>query len=253
MNRFSLHDRVALVTGASRGLGLAMATALGEAGATVVLNSRDQATLDLRAEELRRAGIAAHAAAFDVTDEAAAVDAVAGIAARHGRLDILINNAGSNHVAALADHVTAEFRRVIDLNLTSLFVLAREASKVMAKGGYGRIVNVSSIMGLIGRATIPGYVSSKHAVIGLTRALAIELAPQGITVNAIGPGYFPTEINTRLQKDEAFNAYLAKRTPMGRWGRPEELGPAVVFLASPGASYLTGQIIAIDGGLTASL
>ncbi|NBB82849.1 MAG: SDR family oxidoreductase [Alphaproteobacteria bacterium] len=247
---FTLDGRVVLVTGASRGLGWAMAEALARAGALVVLNGRDAATLTARAEALRGNGWGADTAAFDVTDEAAVVDALPRIAERHGRLDGLIANAGIQHRRPLADFATADFDRVVATNLRAPFVLAREAAGLMAAGGGGRIVTTASIMGPFGRATISAYVASKGGVAALTRALAVELAPKGILVNAIAPGFFATEMNTALTEDAAFTRFIEQRTPMARWGRPEEIAGAAVFLMSDAASYVTGHVLTVDGGLS---
>ncbi len=250
--RFSLDGRVALVTGASRGLGWAIAKGLAEAGAAVVLNSRDQATLEDRCAELTKAGYRAAVAAFDVSDEAAIRDAVQGVVEKFGRLDILINNAGITHRAPLDEFTTEAWQRVIDVNQTALFVLAREAAKPMVAQGWGRIVNVGSIMSTLGRPGIPAYVAAKHAVAGLTKALAIELGPQGINCNAIGPGYFTTEITTDLQANPEFDAHVKLRTPLGRWGKPEELAGVAIFLSSDAASYVNGHLLLVDGGVTVS-
>ncbi len=247
---FSLAGKIALVTGASRGLGLAMARALAEAGATLVLNGRVAETLAPRVDEFAAAGLTASAEAFDVADETAACAAVARIAETHGRIDILLNNAGIVSRHPTGELETAEWQRVIDVNLTACFVLAREAGRVMPTGG--RIINLASVMSLLGRARTPAYVASKHALAGLTRAMADEMGPRGITVNAICPGYFRTDITAELQDDPNFSAYVAQRTPVGRWGEPEELAGAAVFLASPAAGYVNGHLLVVDGGLTAT-
>lgn len=247
---FNLDGKVILVTGASRGLGWAMAEALAQAGAMVVLNGRDPETLSSRAEALRGNGWGADVEAFDVTDEAAVVRAIPAIAERHGRLDGLIANAGVQHRRPLAEFETADFDRVVKTNLEAPFMLAREASKIMAARGGGRIVNTASVMGPLGRATISAYVASKGGVASLTRALAVELAPQGIQVNAIAPGFFATEMNTALTQDAEFTRFIERRTPMARWGRPEEIAGAAVFLMSDAASYVTGHVLFVDGGLT---
>jgi gluconate 5-dehydrogenase len=250
---FGLPGRVALVTGASRGLGWAIAQALAGAGARVLLCARGAAAAEERAAALRGDGAAAEALPFDVTDPAAVDAAFAAIRARHGRLDILVNNAGITVRKPLLEHSDADWAAVLDTDLTACFRLSREAARLMVTRGWGRIVMVSSIASLVARPTIPGYVTAKAALNGLVRALAVELAPRGVTVNAVAPGYFPTEANQIVRDDRAFYDWICRRTPAGRWGDPAELGGAVVFLASPAASYCTGAVLMVDGGLTASM
>ena len=250
---FDLSSKVALVTGASRGLGWAMAEALATAGATVVLNSRDKVALEARRDQLVAAGKKAEVAVFDVSDEATVVAAVADIARRHGRLDIVVANAGIQHRKPLTEFETADFKRVMDTNLTAVWMLAREAARVMIPAKRGRIIVTGSISAIAARPTISAYIASKGAVHALTRELAVELAAHGITVNAIAPGYFATEMNTALIENPEFNGWVCKRTPAGRWGRPEEIGPPCVFLASDDASFVTGHVLVADGGFTASM
>lgn len=245
---FSLKGRVALVTGASRGLGFAMAKALAENGATVIVNARDMDTLSAAAEK-----IGAEALPFDVADAATSRAALEGIVERHGRLDILINNAGIQHRSPFVEWKDEDFDRVIAVNLSACFRMMREAVRLMLPNKFGRIINTGSVAAILGRPTIHAYVAAKAGLHGLTRSTAAEMGRHGITINAIAPGYFATELNTALINDEAFNKWVESRTPAGRWAQPEELSGAVVFLASDAAAYVNGHVLAVDGGLSVSL
>ncbi|WP_150286004.1 SDR family oxidoreductase [Rhabdaerophilum calidifontis] len=248
--RFDLTGRVALVTGASRGIGLALARGLGEAGARVVLNARGGARLDAALAALRAAGIAAEAAPFDVTDAAAIERGVAAIEAEIGPIAILVNNAGMQHRAPAADFAEADWRRLQATNVDSVFFVSQAVGRRMLARRAGRIINIGSVQSELGRPSIAPYCVSKGAVKMLTRALAAEWGPMNIQVNGIGPGYFRTELNAALVADPGFSAWVEKRTPAGRWGEVEELVGAAIFLASDAACYINGQMLMVDGGMT---
>lgn len=249
---FSLDGKVAMITGASRGLGWAMARAMAEAGAHVVINGRGRDAVDARVAELTGDGLAASAAAFDVLG-ARASDEVAGVAARRGRLDIFVANAGIVRRGALDDVELDDWQRVIDTNLTACFSLAQAASRVMVAQGSGTIIMMGSIMGVIARTGVPAYVASKGGIAALTRALAVELGPKGVTCNAIAPGYISTDMTADAEANPEFEALIKQRTPLGRWGRADEIAGVAVFLASPAASYVNGHVLTADGGLTVAL
>jgi len=242
---FDLTGRTALVTGSTRGLGLALARALADAGARVGINGRSGEACDAAA-----AGIdGAFAAPFDVTEEAAVSAGVAAI----GQVDVLVNNAGIQLRGPLEQFSLDRWRAVMDANLTSAFLVARAVAPQMIERGRGKIVNTCSVTSEVGRETIGPYTASKGALKMLTRAMCADWARHGIQANGIGPGYFRTEINTVLQEDPEFDAWLRARVPAGRWGEPSELGGAVVFLASAASDFVNGQILYVDGGMLAVL
>ena len=250
---FDLAGRTALVTGSSRGLGRAMAEGLAEAGAAVVLNGADGDRLSKAATEMRAAGHTVHEARFDVTNEAEILQAFAALDAQGVAIDLLVNNAGIQFRRPMVELDTADWRRVIETNLTSAFVIGREAAKRMIPRGHGKIINIGSLTSELARATVAPYTVAKGGIKMLTRAMTAEWAAHGIQANAIGPGYMLTDMNQALVDDPAFNAWVVGRTPSKRWGKPGELIGTAVFLASAASDYVNGQIIYVDGGMLAVL
>ena len=246
---FSLHGRIALVTGSARGLGFAIAHALAGAGAEVLVNGRGVDALRGAVGTIRDAGGKARELAFDVTDPEAVHDAFS----RLDRLDILVNNVALRDRRGLFEFDLDSLRRLVNANLVAPFDLARRAAEKMCRHGYGRIINITSSAGPLGSVGDTPYTASKGGLEALTRALAVELGIHGITVNAVAPGYFATEANAEIACDNTVGEWLSKRTSIGRWGSPHEIAGPVVFLASPGASYVTGHVLAVDGGYLAHL
>ena len=246
---FSLENQTVLISGSSRGLGWAMAKAVTEAGATALLHGRDENLLKERKQHLQDLGQNAEYYIFDVANDEEVLAAFGKIQEQHGKLDGLINNAGIQHRRPLTEFELEEFDRVLDTNLRASWLLSREAVRLMQNQGAGSIVNIASIMGPQARKTISAYTTSKAGVVGLTKALAVELGPKGIRCNGIAPGFFATEMNTALVNDPEFTAFVSERTPMQRWGDPNEVGGAAVFLLSKAASYINGNVIFVDGGL----
>lgn len=253
LSQFSLAGKRALVTGSSRGIGFAIATALAGAGADVVLNARDTIALGEAAASLAAGGVRVRGVAFDVTNSESVNDAVEHIESEIGPIDILVNNAGMQHRSPLEDFPEDMFERVISTNLTSVFLVGKAVAKRMIPRGRGRIINICSLAVNAARASIAPYGASKAAVANLTRGMATEWAKHGINANAIAPGYFKTELNSALVANPEFNAWVEKRTPMGRWGDVAELGGAAIFLASDASSFVSGHILYVDGAFMATM
>jgi gluconate 5-dehydrogenase len=244
---FDLTGRSALVTGSVRGLGRQIARGLAAAGAHVILNGRDPATLDTAVGELRDEGLAVTGAAFDITDVDAADAAIRDLVP----IDILVNNVGHRDRRGTDQLTPEDLRRMLDVHVVAAYGLSRTVGAgLAARGDGGRIINVSSVIGQLGRPGDAAYPIAKAGVDGMTRALAAEFGRAAITVNSVAPGTFATEVNATLAADPDWSAWLQRRTALGRWGDPTEIAGAVVFLASDAASFITGQTLAVDGGLT---
>jgi gluconate 5-dehydrogenase len=248
LERFSLAGRITLVTGATRGLGLEIARGMAAAGAVVGVNGRDAE----RAREIAKSIPEAFAAPFDVTDLAAATATLEDIVARHGRLDCLVNNAAVRDRRPLQEITAGDFRRLLETNLVAQYELARVAARHMAPRHRGRLIFISSMVGPQSFQGDPAYVASKGGLEALMRALAVELGDKGIAANAIAPGFFLTDVNAAFFA-EPRSAELARRIPLQRFGRPDELVGAVIFLASDAASYVTGHVLTVDAGLSVAL
>ncbi len=246
-----LQGRTALITGASKGLGKAMAIALAEAGAAVALVSRDEKMLAAVADEIRGRGGLAETFAIDVSDEEAVARLRSDFTEKLGRvLNILINNAGINIRKPVTDFTLEEWNRVMNTNVTSAFLLCRDFVPHMKSQGYGRIINMTSMMAHVSLPGRTAYSASKTALLGFTRALALELAPEKITVNGISPGVFATEMNTPLLENAELSAQFLSKIPLNRWGSPDEIGKLAVYLCSDAAGFITGTDLVIDGGWT---
>ncbi|MFJ7298079.1 SDR family oxidoreductase [Streptomyces collinus] len=251
---FDITGKVALVTGSSRGIGKALAEGLLEAGCTVVLNGRDAAALEAaRAELAAAAGDRVRTAAFDVTDSAAVSAGVARVEEEAGPIDILVNNTGVQHRAPLLEFGDDDWRRLVDTNLTSAFLVGREVARRMAPRGHGKIVNICSLQSEAVRPGIAPYAATKGGLKMLTKGMCADLGPLGIQVNGIGPGYFDTELTSALVADEEFSAWVRRRTPAGRWGHTDDLVGALIFLASPASDFVGGQVLYVDGGMLSVL
>ncbi|WP_268800076.1 SDR family oxidoreductase [Pseudomonas huanghezhanensis] len=248
-----LDGRLALITGSSGGIGLALARGLGQAGARVVLNGRNRDTLQAAADLLKEEGLDVHTQAFDVTDGAAIRAGVEQIESRIGPLDILVNNAGMQRRGPLEDYAEAHWHELMRTNLDSAFLVGQAVARGMIDRKRGKIINICSVQSELGRPGIAPYAASKGALKMLTKGMAIDWGPYGLNVNGIGPGYFKTELNAALVANTEFSEWLEKRTPSRRWGEVAELAGAAVFLASDAASFVNGHILYVDGGITASL
>lgn len=252
--QFSLKGKVALVTGATHGLGMAMATALAEAGATLLYNDRKQEALDQAKKDYKEKGIDAHGYLFDVCDESAIEKNIKSMVAEHGKIDILVNNAGIIKRIPAVDMSVSDFNEVIQVDLVAPFIMSKQVAPYMIKQKSGKIINICSMMSELGRDTVSAYASAKGGLKMLTRNLATEWAKHNIQVNGIGPGYFATKQTAPIRENgHPFNEFILKRTPANRWGLPEDLGGPVVFLASDASNFVSGHILYVDGGILATL
>lgn len=242
---------MALITGGYRGLGRAIAEALASAGATVILNGRTREKVHASVEQFREKGLNAHASVFDITEESAVKDSIAAIIKEHGKIDILVNNAGIHKRNLLVDMPLEDWNQVINTNLTAAFLVGRTVAAHMIENNGGKIINVCSLMSELARPSTTNYAAAKGGLKMLTRGMTGEWAKHNIQVNGIAPGYFVTELTQALKDDPKFNDWICNRTPSGRWGKPEELKGLAVFLASSASNFVNGQLIYIDGGLTA--
>ena len=251
MSEQKLAGRVALITGGNKGLGKAMASALGLAGARLALVSRDLPRLNTTASELKQQGAQADVFQADVTSESAVARLAGEIASRYGHIQILINNAGINIRKPVTDFTLEEWQRVMNTNLTGVFLMCRAFVPLMKGQGYGRIINMTSIMSHVALPERSAYAASKFGLLGFTKALALELSSEKITVNGISPGPFATEMNQPIIQNPELNKQFVAKIPMGRWGQLDEIGPLALYLCSPEAGFITGTDILIDGGWTA--
>jgi len=250
---FDLTEKIALITGSSQGIGFAIARGLGQAGATIILNGRDEKKLSRAVSTLSQEGLKVSGYSFDVSDSKEIGPKISAIEREVGPIDILVNNAGIQRRGPLETFEESVWQELIQTNLTAVFLMSKRVVKGMIKRKSGKIINLCSLMSEISRPSISPYTASKGGVKMLTKAMAVEWAKHNIQVNGIGPGFIVTEMNRPLLDDEKFNAMVKSRTPAGRWGEPSDLAGAAVFLASRASDYVTGQIIYVEGGLLSAL
>jgi len=251
MNRFNLENKIVLITGSSSGLGFIMARGLAQEGATIILNGRDENKLVHAVQKLKKENLDVSGSAFDVSDSTSVKTGIEQITKDFGTIDILVNNAGIQIRGPLEDFEESDWDKILKINLSSAFLVSKEIIKGMIHRKSGKIINICSLQSDLGRPTIAPYSASKGGLKMLTRAMATEWAKHNIQVNAIGPGYFKTDMTKALYENPEFDTWLCKRTPANRWGNPEELIGTLIFLASEASSYVNGQIIYVDGGMTA--
>jgi gluconate 5-dehydrogenase len=253
LQRFDLTGKTALITGSSQGIGLTLAHGLGEAGARIIINGRDKEKLSKASKTLQNKGFNVRELVFDVTDHAQVSKAISDAEANVGGIDILINNAGMQHRAPLEEFDPAMFEKLLQTNISSVFNVGQAVAKQMIARRAGKIINIASVQSAMARPGIAPYTATKGAVANLTKGMATDWAPHGLQVNAIAPGYFDTPLNAALVQDDEFSAWLAKRTPAGRWGQLDELIGASIFLSSDASSFINGHTLFVDGGITACL
>jgi len=252
-NYFSVAGKKILITGSSRGLGLIFARGLAAHGAHVILNGRNPERLESASNELKTAGYSVSAAVFNVADEEEVTSAIGKIESELGGIDVVINNAGMQFRKPLEDFPLEKWKELLEINLTGVFVVSKAVAKYMIQRKQGKIINICSLQSDLGRNTIAPYAASKGGLKMFTRAMAVDWAAHNIQVNAIGPGYFKTEMTQPLVDDKSFDEWLKNRTPAHRWGDPEELLGAIYFFASEASNFVNGQILYVDGGIIAAI
>lgn len=254
INLFDLTGKVALVTGAVHGLGMAMAKGLGNAGATIVVNNHSKDSLEEAVKEYKESGLNAFGYEFDVTDEKGVEEAIAKIEKEVGPIDILVNNAGIIKRTPIVEMAAADFRQVIDVDLVGPFIVSKFVAKGMIERGGGKIINICSMMSELGRDTVSAYAAAKGGLKMLTRSMATEWAKFNIQTNGIGPGYFATSQTEPIRVDgHPFNDFIVGRTPAGKWGNPDDLQGAAIFLSSKASDFVNGQVVYVDGGILATI